>query len=71
MLLLRILPCLSADSFHVQLLELWTKLLLSMPVIGRRDTIGDNILPKLHPYYKRFFLISNAIVVIITCFFLL
>lgn len=54
MLLLRLLPYLTTD-FHAQLVELWTKILLSMPIIGRRDTSGDYLLPKFHPYFKRLF----------------
>ncbi|CAG9861797.1 unnamed protein product [Phyllotreta striolata] len=54
MLLLRLLPHLTIETFATQLLELWTKVLLSLPVVGRRDTAGDNILPKLYPYLKRY-----------------
>ncbi|GJQ81911.1 putative deadenylation-dependent decapping of nuclear-transcribed mRNA [Trypoxylus dichotomus] len=54
MLLLRILPHLSVDSFSSQLAELWLKILLSIPMIGRRDTAGDNLLPRLHPFFKRY-----------------
>jgi len=53
MLLLRLLPQLVAvECFESQLLEIWTKVLLSLPVTGRRDTAGDNLLPKLYPYFK-------------------
>lgn len=54
MLLLRLLPHLTSDLFAPQLLEIWSKALLSLPIIGRRDTAGDNILPKLYPYFKRY-----------------
>ncbi|RZC34298.1 PAT1 -like 1 [Asbolus verrucosus] len=54
MLLLRLLPHLSMDSFSTQLLEIWTRILLSIPTVGRRDTAGDHILPKLHPFFKRY-----------------
>ncbi|XP_019759259.1 protein PAT1 homolog 1 [Dendroctonus ponderosae] len=54
MFLLRLLPHLSVDLFSIQLQEIWTKVLLSLPVIGRRDTAGDNILPKLYPYFKQY-----------------
>ncbi|CAG9770202.1 unnamed protein product [Ceutorhynchus assimilis] len=54
MLLLRLLPHLSLEYFSTQLLEIWSKVLLSLPLTGRRDTAGDNILPKLYPYFKRF-----------------
>lgn len=53
MLLLRLLPQLSYDIFSSQLLEIWIKLLHSISLIGRRDTMGDNILPRFHPYFKR------------------
>lgn len=54
MLLLRLLPHLEPDIYSTQLLELWIKLLLSISMIGRRDSIGDNILPRFHPYFKRY-----------------
>ncbi|CAH0548821.1 unnamed protein product [Brassicogethes aeneus] len=54
MLLLRTLPHLTADLFSQQLLEIWTKVLCSLPITGRRDTAGDNILPKLHPHFKKY-----------------
>ncbi|KRT80819.1 hypothetical protein AMK59_6290 [Oryctes borbonicus] len=54
MLLLRILPHLNIDSFSSQLAELWLKVLLSIPITGRRDTAGDNLLPRLHPFFKRY-----------------
>ncbi|XP_060532824.1 protein PAT1 homolog 1 [Cylas formicarius] len=54
MLLLRVLPHLTRDQFASQLLEIWSRLLLSLPVIGRRDTAGDNILPKFYPSFKRY-----------------
>ncbi|KAJ8926194.1 hypothetical protein NQ314_021450 [Rhamnusium bicolor] len=53
MLVLRLLPHLTTDSFACQLLELWTRVLLSLPIVGRRDTAGDNILPKLYPFFKK------------------
>uniref|UniRef100_A0A6P7FZE1 Protein PAT1 homolog 1 n=1 Tax=Diabrotica virgifera virgifera TaxID=50390 RepID=A0A6P7FZE1_DIAVI len=59
MLLLRLLPHLTLDMFPSQLLELWCKVLLSIPIIGRRDTAGDNILPKLYPFLKRYVQSSN------------
>ncbi|XP_072381677.1 uncharacterized protein [Diabrotica undecimpunctata] len=59
MLLLRLLPHLTLDMFPSQLLELWCKVLLSLPIIGRRDTAGDNILPKLYPFLKRYVQSSN------------
>lgn len=54
MLLLRLLPHLTVDNFSQQLLEIWSRVLLSLPIIGRRDTAGDNILPKLQPFLKRY-----------------
>lgn len=54
MLLLRVLPHLTPDHFMTQLGDVWMKVLLSIPSIGRRDTAGDNILPQLHPYFKRY-----------------
>ncbi|XP_044260378.1 protein PAT1 homolog 1 [Tribolium madens] len=54
MLLLRLLPHLTMDGFSAQLLEIWTRILLSIPIVGRRDTAGDHILPKLHPFFKRY-----------------
>lgn len=54
MLLLRILPHLTVENFNVQLGDLWLKVLLSIPMIGRRDTSGDNLLPRLHPFFKRY-----------------
>ncbi|KAJ8956123.1 hypothetical protein NQ318_016578 [Aromia moschata] len=54
MLVLRLLPYLTTDVFAVQLLELWSKVLLSLPIVGRRDTAGDNILPKLFPFFKKY-----------------
>lgn len=54
MLLLRILPHLNIDNFSSQLADLWLKVLLSIPMIGRRDTAGDNLLPRLHPFFKRY-----------------
>ncbi|KAL1502533.1 hypothetical protein ABEB36_007664 [Hypothenemus hampei] len=54
MLLLRLLPHLPVEFYGSQLLEIWSKVLLSLPVIGRRDTAGDNLLPKMYPYFKRF-----------------
>jgi DNA topoisomerase 2-associated protein PAT1 len=54
MLLLRLLPHLTMDTFSAQLLEMWTRILLSIPIVGRRDTAGDHILPKLHPFFKRY-----------------
>lgn len=54
MLLLRILPHLNIDNFSTQLADLWLKVLLSIPMIGRRDTAGDNLLPRLHPFFKRY-----------------
>ncbi|XP_057670129.1 protein PAT1 homolog 1 [Diorhabda carinulata] len=59
MLLLRLLPHLSIDMFGTQLLELWSKVLLTLPVTGRRDTAGDNILPKFYPFLKRYIQSSN------------
>lgn len=53
LLLLRLLPHLNPETFSSQLLEIWTKLLLSIPLIGRRDIIGDNILPRFYPLFKR------------------
>nr|XP_023024721.1 protein PAT1 homolog 1 [Leptinotarsa decemlineata] len=54
MLVLRLLPHLAVDVFSSQLLELWSRVLLSLPIVGRRDTAGDNILPKFYPFFKRF-----------------
>ncbi|KAJ8981860.1 hypothetical protein NQ317_008207 [Molorchus minor] len=54
MLILRLLPYLTTDTFGPQLLELWSRVLLSLPIVGRRDTAGDNILPKLFPFFKRY-----------------
>ncbi|KAJ8916062.1 hypothetical protein NQ315_010930 [Exocentrus adspersus] len=54
MLVLRLLPYLTTDMFSSQLLELWSRVLLSLPIVGRRDTAGDNILPKLFPFFKKY-----------------
>lgn len=54
MLLLRLLPHLTPDHFMAQLGDVWMKVLLSIPSVGRRDTVGDNILPQLYPYFKRY-----------------
>ncbi|CAH1118392.1 unnamed protein product [Phaedon cochleariae] len=54
MLILRLLLHLTMDMFPSQLIELWNKTLLSLPMVGRRDTAGDNILPKFFPFLKRF-----------------
>lgn len=51
-LIIRLLPYLTSDLFSTQLKELWLKILLSLPVVGRKDTIGDNILPRFYPYFK-------------------
>ncbi|GLV36973.1 Protein associated with topo II related - 1 [Carabus blaptoides fortunei] len=59
MLLLRVLPQLSPEVYLSQLVELWEKLLLSIPLIGRRDTIGDNILPRFFPHFKRFLVVPD------------
>lgn len=61
MLLLRLLPHLSSEHFAIQLLDMWTKVLLSLPIVGRRDTVGDHILPKLHPFFKRYIQSCNMI----------
>lgn len=53
MLLLRLLPYLMEDEFSTQLLEVWNKVLLSLPITGRRDTAGDNIFVRYYPYFKR------------------
>lgn len=53
MLLLRMLALITTEGFSLLLSELWSKVLLSIPVIGRRDTAGDNLLPRLHPHFKR------------------
>lgn len=53
-LLLRLLPHLNCDAFSTHLVEIWSKVLLSLPIIGRRDTAGDNILPRFYPYFKRY-----------------
>nr|CAH7719308.1 unnamed protein product [Callosobruchus chinensis] len=58
MLILRLLPHLTRENFPTHLLDLWSKVLLSLPVAGRRDTAGDNILPKLYPSFKRY--VSNS-----------
>lgn len=52
MLLLRILPYLMGDYFQNQLCDLWSKVLLSIPMIGRKDASGDNLLINLHPFFK-------------------
>ncbi|XP_017771959.1 PREDICTED: protein PAT1 homolog 1 [Nicrophorus vespilloides] len=54
MLLLRVLPQILSDNRSRTELELWTKILTSLPIVGRRDTAGDNILPSFHPYFKRY-----------------
>ncbi|XP_063929726.1 protein PAT1 homolog 1 [Zophobas morio] len=54
MLLLRLLPHLASENFVGQLLDVWTRILLSIPIVGRRDTTGDHILPKFHPFFKRY-----------------
>lgn len=51
-LVIRLLPYLSPDLFATQLKELWLKILLCLPIVGKRDTLGDNILPKFYPYFK-------------------
>lgn len=51
-LLIRLLPYLSSNLFSTQLRELWLRILLSLPIVGKRDTLGDNILPKFYPYFK-------------------
>lgn len=53
MLVLRLLPHLIGEEYSSHLLELWSKVLLSLPITGRRDTAGDNIFPKFYPYFKR------------------
>lgn len=53
MLVLRLLPYLLGEEFSSQLLEVWSKVLLSLPITGRRDTAGDNIFPRYYPYFKR------------------
>lgn len=53
-LLLRLLPVIHSEHFFPQIVEIWGKLLLSIPIIGRRDTAGDKILPKLYPLFKRY-----------------
>ncbi|KAF7266171.1 hypothetical protein GWI33_020454 [Rhynchophorus ferrugineus] len=52
MLLLRLLPHLNGE-FANQQEEVWTRVLLSLPITGRRDTAGDNIFPKFYSYFKR------------------
>lgn len=54
MLLLRTLPHLTPDLFSQQLLEIWTRILASLPITGRRDQSGDNIFPKFQPFFKTF-----------------
>ncbi|KAL3271461.1 hypothetical protein HHI36_021947 [Cryptolaemus montrouzieri] len=54
MLLLRILPVATTEQFFSQVVEIWSRLLLSISIIGRRDTAGDNLLPKLYPMFKRY-----------------
>lgn len=53
LLLLRILSLLTLDAFAGQLCEVWLKVLLAVPLVGRRDTASDNIMPRFHPYFKR------------------
>lgn len=52
MLVIRLLPYLSPEMFSAQLKELWFKILLSLPIVGKRDTLGDNILPRFYSYFK-------------------
>lgn len=54
MLLLRLLALLGSDYSIDEYATLWCKVLLCIPLIGRRDMVGDNLLPRLHPYFKRF-----------------
>lgn len=52
MLVMRLLPYLTPDAFSCQLRELWFKVLLSLPTVGKRDTMGDNILPRFYLHFK-------------------
>ncbi|XP_044762800.1 protein PAT1 homolog 1 [Coccinella septempunctata] len=54
MLLLRLLPAIHSEQFFPQIVEIWGRLLSSIAIIGRRDTAGDKILPKLYPLFKRY-----------------
>ncbi|KAF5301066.1 hypothetical protein FQA39_LY10885 [Lamprigera yunnana] len=64
MLLLRVLPNLTIDYFSTQLCDIWTKVLLSIPVVGRRDTAGDQLFLRLYPHFKQFILVSDMNVII-------
>lgn len=64
MLLLRILPYLTGDSFATQLPDLWIKVLLSIPMVGRKDAAGDHLFLRLHPYFKRFIQVSDMNVIL-------
>lgn len=64
MLLLRILPSLTSDYFSTQLCDLWNKVLLSIPMVGRKDTSGDQLFLRLHPHFKQFIQASDITVIL-------
>lgn len=53
MLVLRLLGRMTGSGWSKEVKEIWGKVLLSMPVVGRRDAAGDNVLPKFYPTFKR------------------
>lgn len=64
MLLLRILPNLHVDYFATQLRDVWTKVLLSIPMVGRKDTAGDQLFLRFYPHFKQFIQLSEMDVVL-------
>lgn len=63
-LLLRILPSLHVDYFATQLCDLWTKVLLSIPMVGRKDTAGENLFLRLYPHFKQFIQVSDMSIIL-------
>lgn len=53
MLVIRLLPYLTTDTFSIQLKDLWLKILTSLPLVFKRDSLGDNILPKFYLPFKK------------------
>lgn len=54
LLVLRLLPHLMNQLFYHQEVEIWSRILLSLPIVGRRDMAGDNILPRFYQLFKRY-----------------
>ncbi|XP_044736469.1 protein PAT1 homolog 1 [Chrysoperla carnea] len=52
-LLLRLLPHL-CKNYADKYLEIWMKLLASIPVAGKKDQLTDNILPQFFHFFDRF-----------------